>query len=252
MLAVCLFVQSLQLQQGYEPMPVGQIIQFVRYALDLIGIFAFALTGAFMAVRKDFDIFGTFIMAEVAGLGGGLLRDLVIGVRPVAFTDVGFYLTPLLAAVIVFFGTTLQRHERVCDVFDAAALGLFSVSGTIKALAHGFGLGSAAALGIATAVGGGACSNVLAREVPPLLRWDQNLYTLPALVGAGTVAALHSAGTLSPVTTVCATVPAFAIRLLALRYGWRTPRSRAWRSVGRHRVAEPAPAEPGVPISLQV
>ncbi|WP_329240159.1 TRIC cation channel family protein [Actinoallomurus sp. NBC_01490] len=62
----------------------------VQYSMDLIGIFAFALSGAFLPVRKDFDVFRTVILAEVAGPGDGLFRDLVLGIRPVAFTDVGY------------------------------------------------------------------------------------------------------------------------------------------------------------------
>ena len=87
--------------------------------LDLIGIFVFAISGALLAVRKNFDVFGIAVLAEVTALGGGLFRDLVIGaVPPAAFTDLGYFLTPLLAALLVFF---LHPHvERIQTGVGAA------------------------------------------------------------------------------------------------------------------------------------
>ncbi|MEU8824779.1 TRIC cation channel family protein [Streptomyces sp. NPDC048636] len=202
----------------------------IHYPLDLAGIFAFALCGGLLAVRKDFGIFGTVVLAEVTGVGGGLFRDIVLGVTPIAFTDLGYALAPVGAAAIVFFSLTAQRHPMVCEVLDAAALGLFSVTGTIKGLAHGFGLLPSMALGIATAIGGGTFSSVLAREIPPVLRWDQDLYALPAVAGAGGVAALYGVRMLTVSTAVWVGIAAFVIRLLALHFHWRAPRSLVWRS----------------------
>src|SRR5829696_8115841 len=126
-------------------MPIDELSGAVQYVMDLLGIFAFALSGAFLAVRKDFDVFGTVIHSGAAGLGGGLFRDLVLGVTPVAFTDLGYFFTPCVAAASVYFGHRLHNddkvHEgRLFDLSDAAALGLFSVTGTIKALSHGFNI----------------------------------------------------------------------------------------------------------------
>jgi uncharacterized membrane protein YeiH len=216
--------------------------------MDLIGIFAFALSGAFLAVRKDFDVFGTVILAEAAGLGGGLFRDLVIGVTPVAFTDLGYYLTPVAAALVVFFSSRVHRHVRfftVFDVFDTAALAIFSITGTIKALSHGFGLVAAMTLGVASAVGGGVLSSVLAIEVPALLRWERDLYILPALAGAGAAALLNAAGVLNGATASGTAVAAFTLRLLAIRRHWHTPRAYVWRNPFSGMRHQPAPAEPG-------
>lgn len=221
-------------------MSIQELAASVQFWMDLVAIFACAVCGACVAVRNDFDFFATAILALAASLGGGLLRDVVIGVRPIAFTEPAFYLTPLAAAAVVYFGTVLQRYRRAVDVFDAAALGLLSVTGTIKGLAHGFDLAPAAALGMATAVGGGLLCHVLAREVPPLLRWDEDLYALPAAVGAGTTALLHTTGELTLTTAACAAALAVGIRLLALHYGWRTPRSLTWR----RRTAPPPPPTP--------
>ncbi|MEU1303572.1 trimeric intracellular cation channel family protein [Streptomyces shenzhenensis] len=208
----------------------------VQHTLDLVGIFVFAISGALLAVRKNFDVFGIAVLAEVTALGGGLFRDLVIGaVPPAAFTDLGYFSTPLLAALLVFFlHPQVERIQVAVNVFDAAGLGLFCVAGTTKAYAHGLGLTASAALGLATAVGGGVLRDVLANEVPSLLRWDRDLYAVPAIVGATLVVLCLRYDVLNPFTSGLAAVTAFVLRLLAMRFHWRAP--RAWNR--RSTVAE--------------
>jgi uncharacterized membrane protein YeiH len=220
-------------------MPIGELSGAVQYVMDLLGILAFAVSGAFLAVRKDFDIFGTVILSEAAGLGGGLFRDMVLGVTPVAFTDLGYFFTPCAAAAIVYFGHRLVhddkvREGRLFDTSDAAALGLFSVTGTVKALAHGFNIPAAVTLGCASAVGGGVLASLLALEQPALLRWNHDVYALPALAGATSTALLHHTGLLNVGTAIGTSLFAFGLRLLALRYSRRTPdpTSGATRSRG--------------------
>lgn len=200
----------------------------VQHVLDLVGIFVFAISGALLAVRKNFDVFGIAVLAEVTALGGGLFRDMVIGaVPPAAFTDLGYFSTPLLAALLVFFlHPEVERIQVAVNVFDAAGLGLFCVAGTTKAYQYGLGLTPSAALGLATAVGGGVLRDVLANEVPSLLRWDRDLYAVPAIVGATMVVLCIRYDALSPFTSGLAAVTAFVLRLLAMRYHWRAP--RAW------------------------
>jgi uncharacterized membrane protein YeiH len=230
-------------------MPIDELSDAVQYVMDLLGIFAFALSGAFLAVRKDFDIFGTIVLSEAAGLGGGLFRDLVLQVTPVAFTDLGYFFTPCITATIVYFGHRLRHdgkvHEgRLFDISDAAALGLFSVTGTIKALAHGFNIPAAVTLGSASAVGGGVLASLLALEQPALLRWNRDLYALPALVGATSAALLHYTGLLDVGTSIGAVLFAFVLRVLALRYSWRTPRSNFWRNPFAGLQQQPPTADP--------
>ncbi|MFC1420250.1 trimeric intracellular cation channel family protein [Streptacidiphilus cavernicola] len=200
----------------------------VQQVLDLIGIFVFALSGGLLAVRKNLDIFGIAVLAEVTALGGGVFRDLIIGaVPPAAFQNMGYFFTPLVAALVVFFlHPEVQRINGTIQLLDAAGLGLFCVTGTAKA--HDYGLGPVAdiALGMLTAVGGGVVRDLLAHELPSLLRWDRALYAVPALVGAGIVALLIWMNRLDGYTGTAAALVAFALRMLALRYDWRAP--RAW------------------------
>ncbi|MFF1545146.1 trimeric intracellular cation channel family protein [Streptomyces sp. NPDC058291] len=207
----------------------------VQHTLDLIGIFVFAISGALLAVRKNFDVFGIAMLAEVTALGGGVFRDLVIGaVPPAAFTDLGYFLTPLLAALlVVFLHPQVERIQLGVNVFDAAGLGLFCVTGTTKAYDYGLNLTASAALGLATAVGGGVLRDVLANEVPSLLRWDRDLYAVPAMAGAAMVALCIRYGMLTPLASGAAALTAFVLRLLAMRFHWRAPRAWNRRSTVR-------------------
>ena len=207
----------------------------VQHTLDLVGIFVFAISGALLAVRKNFDVFGIAVLAEVTALGGGVFRDLIIGaVPPAAFTDLGYFSTPIFAALLVFFlHPHVERIQAGVNVFDAAGLGLFCVTGTVKAYDYGLGLTASVALGLGSAVGGGVLRDVLANETPSLLRWDRDLYAVPAIVGATMVAVCIRYDALGPFTSGLAVVTAFVLRLLAMRFHWRAPRAWNRRSTVR-------------------
>lgn len=129
-----------------------------------------------------------------------------------------------------FLHPHVERIQVGVNVFDAAGLGLFCVTGTVKAYDYGLGLTASAALGLATAVGGGVLRDVLANEVPSLLRWDRDLYAVPAIVGATTIVLCIRFGTLNAFTSGAAVIAAFVLRLLAMRYHWRAPRAYNRRS----------------------
>ena len=108
-----------------------EVTDTLTYVVELLGIAAFAWGGAFQAVRADLGLFGTALLAASVGLGGGLIRDLILGLRPVAFDDLGYFCTPVLVAVVVFFGHGVANDHRVAkgwvlDVCDAAAVGIAS------------------------------------------------------------------------------------------------------------------------------
>ncbi|WP_435848706.1 TRIC cation channel family protein [Streptomyces javensis] len=207
-----------------------QVSTQAQYLLDLLGIFGFALSSAYLGVRKDFNLFGTLVLAEAAGLGGGLVRDLVLRVPSIAFTDPGYPLAPLAAALLAYRGKPLHRQPRLFDLLDAVGLGLFSVTGTVKGLQHGMEAVPSAALGVITAMGGGILASAVAKELPSSLRWDSDLYAAPAIAGAGAAATLHETGALDVMTASGAALTAFTLRLLALHFHWRTGRSAAWRA----------------------
>ncbi|MCU1602365.1 MAG: hypothetical protein JWO22_3074 [Frankiales bacterium] len=117
--------------------------------LDLLGVFVFAVSGAALAVEKRLDLFGVVVLSVVTALGGGLLRDVLLGdTPPVALHESRYLVVALLAGVLVFLGSTrVHLVARVVTVFDAAGLGLFVATGTAKALHAGLGAAPAIALG---------------------------------------------------------------------------------------------------------
>jgi uncharacterized membrane protein YeiH len=192
--------------------------------LDLVGIFVFAISGGLVAVRKDLDIFGVLVLAGTTGLGGGFLRDVLIGaLPPAALADWRYLIVPVAAGLITFwFHPTIGRKERVINVFDAAGLALFCVTGAVKALDAGLGPLPSALMGLLTAIGGGILRDILAGRVPVVLRGE--LYATPALVGAGLVVAGLEAGAGAVVVAVPAALVCLLWRLLAMRRGWNAPR----------------------------
>src|SRR5690349_333009 len=106
---------------------------------ELVGIFVFAISGGLVAVRKQLDVFGVVVLAGATGLGGGFLRDVLIGATPPkALAEWPYLLVPLVAGLTTFvFHPTLGRMERVVSIFDAAGVALFCVTGALKALDYG-------------------------------------------------------------------------------------------------------------------
>lgn len=196
---------------------------------DLVGTFAFAISGALLAIRRDFDVVGIAILSVATALGGGILRDLVLGATPpVAFARWEYLAVPLAAGAVAFFAhPELERLTGTLLVFDAAGLGVFCVGGTVKSLEYGLSPLAAAILGVVTAVGGGVLRDVLARETPALVRPDSELYAVPAVVGAIVVAVVWKLGAYTAGVGLAAASGIFVIRCLALRWHWRGP--RAWR-----------------------
>jgi uncharacterized membrane protein YeiH len=197
--------------------------------LEVIGIFAFATSGALLAVRRGFDIVGILTLAILTSVGGGVLRDLCIGdTPPAAFVEWPFYVAPLAASGITFlFHPTLERLTRAILVLDAAGLGLFCLAGTVKALDYGLDPLPAAALGVTTGVGGGLLRDVVARETPVLMHADSTLYAVPAAAGCLVIALAWELDRYTPALGTAAATGIVVVRLLALRRGWRAPTARA-------------------------
>ncbi|MDA0141599.1 trimeric intracellular cation channel family protein [Solirubrobacter deserti] len=194
-------------------------------ALDLTGVFVFGISGALMAIRHDFDIVGIAILAVITALGGGILRDLILGdTPPLAFAEWKYLAVALAsAAVAAVAHPELGRIPRTLLLFDAAGLGLFCVAGTVKALDFGLAPIAAVLLGVTTAVGGGVARDVIARQTPELVRRDSELYAVPALAGAIGVAVAWELEAYEPLFGAIVSVAVFGTRALALHRHWRAP-----------------------------
>ncbi|MDQ2703303.1 MAG: TRIC cation channel family protein, partial [Pseudomonadota bacterium] len=162
--------------------------------LDLIGTFAFAISGATLGVRKRFDLFGVLVLSFVAAVSGGVARDLLIGATPpVAIANWHYLAVSCLAGLLCFYrGAVVERMNNPVQMFDALGLGLFAVTGATKALAAGLGPVGALLLGMLTGIGGGIARDVLAMRVPVVLQSD--LYAVAALAGAAVVVIAHRFG----------------------------------------------------------
>ena len=191
--------------------------------LDLTGIFVFAVAGALVAVRKNLDLFAALVLGGVTGLGGGFIRDVLIGATPpAALADWRYLLVPIAAGLMTFFFHTLVgRVERVITVFDAFGLALFCVTGALKAVDYGLEPLPAALLGMVTGIGGGMIRDVLAGSVPVI--FEGVLYATPALMGAAVAVLLDRTDLPLVVVAAAGFSTCLGFRLLAMVRGWRAP-----------------------------
>ena len=193
-------------------------------ALDLAGVFAFALNGALTAMRVvRLDIFGVLTLGMVTALGGGIVRDVLIDDLPPATFSDGRFLAVAAAGGLIAFALVqrLDRWTGAITVLDAAGLSLFAVTGASKALSLGLGPVQAVILGAVTAVGGGTVRDVLIRQVPTVLR--SGLYALPALAGATITVIADRTGAYGAPTAVGAALICFGLRMLGVRFGLNAP-----------------------------
>lgn len=192
----------------------------VPTAFDLAGTFVFAVSGALVAVRGRLDLFGTLVLACATGLGGGLVRDVLLGdVPPPALVEWKFLLAAALAGLATFlWHPVVARWANFILTADAAGLALFCVTGALKASNAGLDLVPAALLGMITAVGGGIARDVLANRVPVVL--EGGWYATPALLGAAWAAFAQGLGLPTSAVLVPGMLLCFGWRALALRLGW--------------------------------
>ncbi|GAA5533755.1 trimeric intracellular cation channel family protein [Deinococcus metallilatus] len=161
--------------------------------LDLLGVLAFSLSGALLAVRKKFDLFGVLVLGCVTAVGGGAIRDTLTGQTPPLFLRDETYLwAALLGAGLAFaFGERLARFERALSVFDTGGLALFAASGALGALNFGLGPLGVIFAGMLSGVGGGIIRDLIANEVPEVMYRREQLYATAAAAGAAAVYLLH-------------------------------------------------------------
>jgi len=191
--------------------------------IELVGIFFFAVAGSLMAARRGFDILGSAFLGGVCGLGGGLVRDVILNQSPATFEHPIYFVPPVLAALCVYaFTPAVQKLHRLVQLFDAAGLGLFCVTGTLKALEHQFNPVTAVLLGVITSVGGGLLRDVISNVTPDLFN-PRDIYALAAMVGSGLTAITWHLGFMSVPVGAAIAALAFLIRVASLRFGWSVP-----------------------------
>ncbi len=193
------------------------------YILDIIGTLAFAISGAFRAVKYELDILGVLTLAILTGVGGGLIRDTLLGaVPPVALTDQTYLVVCIGGALIVFYlAPLIAKRWDVLMGFDAVGLAVFAAIGAAKATALGAAPITVILMAAITATGGGLVRDLFVREIPGILTHD--FYATAALCGGASYLLLHHFGVGEEPRLVGSIAVALVLRVLAMRYKFHLP-----------------------------
>lgn len=204
-----------------------------RLGLSATGIIAFAISGALAAKRRDMDGVGILTLACVTAVGGGAVRDMMMGATPVAaLADLWMIALAAFTGLVVMFTVPPNVRERgPLLVFDAIGLGMFVVDGALKGVHHGLHPLAAALIGVVTGVGGGILRDVLASEVPIVFRRRSHLYVVPAMLGGLLIVGLDAMGAAGMVGMLGTAGFVMAVRIASLLRGWHVPGGRVvtWR-----------------------
>lgn len=194
--------------------------------IDIVGTFVFAISGALAAGEKRFDLMGVAIIAFVTAVGGGTIRDLLIGAQPVGWMQSYHYLLITLIGVALTFSVHkhLQRFRRSFFLFDAIGLGTFAIAGMEKALSFGVSPVYAILCGMISGCFGGLIRDVLCNDIPLIFR--KEMYALPALVGASIYLGLDTLKVLPEISLPATILIVTSFRILSVRYNWQLPQVR--------------------------
>ena len=202
--------------------------------MELIGTVAFAVSGSLVAISSGLDIFGVCFLACITAFGGGIVRDLLLGIHPPAiFTDLAMFLVALAVAVLVFiiayifkksFNIFRPRIERINNIFDAIGLSAFVVIGSEVAFANGFLNNGFVVVfvGMITGIGGGIFRDILIDTTPYVFK--KHVYAIAAILGAALYYALRVHFESAQLASLLAVLLVFTIRMLATKYRWSLPK----------------------------
>jgi len=193
------------------------------YIIDLIGTLVFAISGVMVAVKNKFDAVGAIIIGLVTAVGGGTLRDILIGRTPVGWmTDIN-YLWVILAALPIcfFFSRQIQKLRKGIFLFDTIGIALFTILGLEKTLAAGLQPAIALLMGIVSACFGGVIRDVLCNEIPLIFR--KEIYATACLAGGLLYLVLIKISAAEPIAIVLPMLLVLAIRYFAVRRHWELP-----------------------------
>ena len=204
----------------------SSFFQDMTAVLDWVGTLVFAMSGGLVGVHKRFDLFGVLFLSFVVAVVGGMMRDVLIGaVPPVAITDIHYFAISMVGGLITFYWyPEVESRQRQILLLDAVGLALFAVIGAQKAIDRGVNPLMAAILGMLTGIGGGMTRDILAGDVPFVLRGD--LYALAALAGGAIVSVGTAMGVKPTYPMLLGAAVCIFLRLMAIYYKWRVPLAR--------------------------
>lgn len=215
-------------------MPVNPM-DIVFFIVEIIGTVAFSISGAMIAIERDLDLFGVLFLGVVTAIGGGVIRDILLGqIPPQAFVNYIYLFTAAVTSLLVFLVTAYRmKHQGrswkyadgLLNFFDAAGLGIFSVIGVQNTITAGFGDNAffCIFLGMTTGVGGGMLRDMMSRATPVVFR--KHIYAMASIGGSVCYYVLRNFS--RPWVIFTATALVILVRLLAAHYRWQLPRIRS-------------------------
>lgn len=190
--------------------------------IEFIGTFAFAISGIRLASAKKFDWFGAYIVGMVTAIGGGTIRDVMLGLPPFWMTNSIYIICCALALFYVIgFGKRIIRQNSTWFIFDAIGLALFNIIGIEKTLNMGYPFWMAIIMGSITGAAGGVIRDVFINEVPLIFRKD--IYAMACVVGGIVYVICHKFGLSAEINALLSGVTVVVIRILAVRFHWQLP-----------------------------
>lgn len=190
--------------------------------IEFIGTFAFAISGVRLSSTKQFDIFGAWIVGMATAIGGGTIRDLMLGVNPFWMTNGSYFVCCALAVLAVgMFGKYIIHHNYTWFIFDTIGLALFNVVGLEKALTFGHPYWVAITMGAVTGAGGGIIRDVLMNDVPLIFRSE--IYALACVAGGLVYVACLELGLSVEISALLSSFIVILIRILAVKFHWQLP-----------------------------
>ncbi|HUC83188.1 MAG TPA: trimeric intracellular cation channel family protein [Flavisolibacter sp.] len=192
--------------------------------IDILGTAAFAVSGVFAAMERRLDVFGVFIIAFASAIGGGTIRDILVGNLPVNWLQNALAIKVIFvsAFVTMVFGSYLKQLNSALFLFDALGMGLFTIVGMEIGLKKGFGPGVCIALGTITACFGGVLRDVLLNKVPLIFRTE--IYALACIIGGVVYYFVRKTVVHDDIAKILSILLIFAIRVVAVRYKLSLPR----------------------------
>lgn len=202
-----------------------EIVHSIQQGIEFVGTFAFAISGIRHAAAKNFDWFGGFVCGIAVAIGGGTIRDVMIGVTPFWMTSSIYIICTVLAQLfVIVFSKFLKRLDNTWFVFDTLGLALFTIAGIQKSLAYDFPFWVAIIMGCMTGSAGGVIRDVLLNNVPII--FQKEIYAMASIIGGIVYWVLISLDVNVSITVVFSFLVVCVIRFLAVRYHLSLPRLR--------------------------
>jgi Predicted membrane protein len=215
-----------------------QYFDVLIHIIEFVGIAAFAISGTLVATENDLDFFGALVLGTTTAVGGGIIRDVILGISPPStFVKPVYVIIAASVSAVIFLaqcfaGQVINRRKefylQVINIFDAIGLGVFVVLGVNTAIASGFGNNAFLVIfvGTVTGVGGGVARDMFVCQTPVILR--KRIYAVAAIIGASLYYVLYTCHADDTFSLLISTFAVMLIRFLATYYKWNMPKAPKW------------------------